>query len=270
MTRDENPRATDGPVQDQDRFAVTEPATNGSNSHHDPEKGTLPKRPLATKARTGPDRWHPRFLVSTNLAPKSVTVVEASRARGPERSGPCRDGNRGSPDLFPSPQAVPGKTRSGDPLPDSGPRAGCGVARLAVCGRPGRSRIRNRDRTPRGPRRVPLVGGAPRRICREHPSRCSPPERRARSPPPGRGPAQVSTRLGRRRKGVIAASRRVPVGSDGQDRQLRGRPCRRPLRARSRFDHAHASDRCRNGAHVASGLGRDRCGHDRSATGRHG
>ena len=79
--------------------------------------------------------------------------------------------------------------------------------------------------------RVPMGCGVPRRRGREHPSRRPTAQRTRGAAPACRGSAQIPTGLGRRREGVVAPGRRVPVRSAGQDRQLRGRTGSRALRA---------------------------------------
>ncbi len=201
MTRENDARATDGPVHDHDRFGLTESATNGSSSRSEAQRTAVPGRPSGSKTRmSGPPRARADSSVRTPgrsptpwLRGSAARVTPARRAHSTEPLSTATSGPAAAPGRS---HDQPGTRRD---LAYRYPTAALEPAAALfgwLCIAVARGcRFRHKDRRPHDLGRVPMVGGVPRRVRGEHPSRCPTEKRAGRAPASFRLAAQISTRL---------------------------------------------------------------------------
>ena len=132
--------ATDGPVQDQDRFAVAEPLTNGSDSDVGTERIVLPNGSSGADAVSTTDAG-PLVRTSRRPSPRLGRVNPKPHA-APAKAG---EGNSAPPMDSAGTEHLGARRDAVDPLPVGGTGAGGRIARLAVARGTGRCRARHQD-----------------------------------------------------------------------------------------------------------------------------
>jgi hypothetical protein len=231
-------RATDGPVGDQDRFAITEPHTNGSASDSGVKRIALPNGSFATEARAGATgKAHAGAFMRTPGRPSPrLGRVNPKLPTDPDRPG--ADGQDAAVEPV-GPQSLATRHDLSIRYPSAGLEPAAALLGWLSIAALGAAELASEDSEPLGIAVVvPWARGVPRRRLRQHPAR-GPEAQLPRGPSaPLGGPEEASADHLDRLERVLEAFRRVPQGVARADHRFRRREGLRLVRAGGRIGTA--------------------------------